>query len=369
MVKDTDVYVYLKPNSIKNKQNIPKIGCTNANYFIYLSYKQEKNRVIQNKVKKEVYTMSVLGLDIANRSIKAKSATGEACYINRLQPIYGMENELISVDKVIYEYEGQKYAITGKGLSSGGRNSKRYFTKEYLVELLIAVTKVTNEMSVDIVLPLPCEDYKNKGLLDEIRQHLLGKYKIKVNDVNRLIHVNSIRFISQPYGTLVDYLFDREGKLIESRAKYKYVICDIGSGTTDIICTDGVRLEKVIGCNIGCMDIMNRYLDNINSTRTDIKITRDDITGNFKSHIEKYEEIYDFTDELNRAKLSVVNEIKTFINDSGIDMMLYDRILYCGGGSILLEKDLITQKNEKLYPNAQKSNARGAYLYGVIRNG
>lgn len=312
--------------------------------------------------------MSMLGLDLANRSVKVVSGTYQDCYVNRLQKIYGIENEQYSVDKTIYEYGGRKYALTGKGLSSGGRDSDRYFTEEYLVELLIAVTKSTVDTTVDIVLPLPCEDYKNKKLVAKIKEYLKGKYEIKINDRNRLVIINSIRVIAQPFGVLVHYLLDINGEFINDRHKYKYVVIDIGYGTTDIICTDGLRVEKIIGCNIGCLDIMNYFLDYINANH-DIKVTRNDFSDNIINPVlKKYGDVFDFTKELQTAKSIVAGEIKTFINDSGIDLMLYDRIIYDGGGSILLQNELISKRNEKLYPNAQMANAKGAYLYGIIRN-
>lgn len=313
--------------------------------------------------------MANVGLDLANRSVKVVSNTYQDCYLNRLQKIYGMENEQFSVDKMIYEYGDVKYALTGKGLSSGGRDSQRYFTEEYLIEFLIAIVKSTQDTTVDVVLPLPCEDFKNKKLVAKIKEHLKGKYEIKVNDKNRLVIVNSIRVITQPFGVLVHYLLDINGEFIGDRHKYKYVVVDVGFGTTDIICTDGLRVEKIIGCNIGCLDIMNYFLDYINMNHEDIKVTRNDFSDNIINPVlKKYGEVFDFSNEFKMAKQIVTEEIKTFMRDSGIDTMMYDRVIYDGGGSILLQNELITKRNEKLYPNAQMANAKGAFIYGNIRN-
>ena len=63
----------------------------------------------------------------------------------------------------------------------------------------------------------------------------------------------------------------------------------------------------------------------------------------------------------------VSQELKSFILDSGIDLETYNRVIFTGGGSILMQNELINKRNERLYPNPQLSNAKGSYLYGLIK--
>lgn len=311
--------------------------------------------------------MSIISVDLANGSVKIVSSTYQDCYPNRLQRLYGMEFNHFDTETVTYKYNNKEFIINNKGLTSGGRNSNRYFTEEYLIELLIAISKATTDEKNDIVLLLPCEDYKNKKIIAQIKETLLGRYELKVNGISRIIYINSIRVIAQPFGTLIHYLINSDGEFIDDRNKFTYALIDIGQSTTDIIVTDGIKLEKIEGFNIGCMDITNRFLNLVNNSRTDIKLTRNDVSKTFNPIIKKYDEVFNFTDEMNNAKLITVEEIKTSINDSGIDLLSVDRCIYCGGGSMLLKGYLIKNRNEKLYPSAQMSNAKGGYIYGRVR--
>lgn len=309
----------------------------------------------------------VIGLDIANSSIKIVSSNFADCYSNRIKLITDIEKNSFCELGNIYTINNNNYTLNNKGITSGGRSSERYFSEEYLVTLLIAISKATTDVMVDLVVPLPVEDYKNKKLRNKIKDHLIGKYEFKINGKPRIIIINTLRLIAQSYATLIHYLVDANGEFINNRDQYNYTVIDIGYGTTDIVTCDGLKIENMIGSNIGCIDILNHFIDLINNNY-DIKVTRKDFNGNIINPIiNKYDETFNFEKELKMATKYVSQELKSFILDSGIDLETYNRVIFTGGGSILMQNELINKRNERLYPNPQLSNAKGSYLYGLIK--
>lgn len=316
--------------------------------------------------------MQVLGLDLANGSVKVVGAGCQDVYLNRLQRLYGNEIELTNSKMTVYEYNNERYAVTGKGLTSGGRNSSRYGTKEYLLETLVAINRVAVQDRIFLVCGMPCEDYKNPIKKKELIENIKGSHRIKVNTRYKEIVIEDVHIIPQPLGTLVDFVFNSGCSIQENNDKYRYVVVDIGQGTTDIIATDGLRIEKLAGFNKGCMDIMEMYLDLINKSvahKDNWKFSRDDFPKHIEPIFEKYDTKHDFSQELHVAKSAVMDMINSEINDCGIDFAHYDRIIFTGGGSKALEQYLPLKYNCKLYPHAQIGNAKGFYKYGLIQRG
>ena len=105
-----------------------------------------------------------IGLEVANGFIKIVSNNTELTYPNRLKKLTGSEFNIVGGLGTIYEYEGKQYILDTTGTSSGGRSSDRYLSKEYLLELLIAVTQVITERNVALTIGIPCRDFGNTDL-------------------------------------------------------------------------------------------------------------------------------------------------------------------------------------------------------------
>lgn len=318
--------------------------------------------------------MQIIGLDLANGFIKVRSGNIEETYENRLRKLNGSEFNILGQIETIYDYNGEKYTINSKGNSSGGRNRKRYSTKEYKIESLIAISKVITQQQITLVMGLPSEDYKDEQIKNQVRNNLIGRHVLYVaHDETEtiVIDVKDVLVIPQPLGSLIDIVYDDSLKVINDRNEYKYAIIDIGYGTTDILCTDGLRAEKVVGGDLGCVDITNSYLDYINKQYegTDYRFTREDVTLHNKSTIKKYGREFDFTQQLKDAKQDLVDKVKTFINDSGINLSDYDRILFTGGGSLAVSEFLPKLSNSVIYNDGQMANANGFYKFGRIKKG
>ena len=272
-------------------------------------------------IRSEVTKMQFIGIEAANSSTKVVSGDVVKNYDNRLKQLYRQELSIMSgKNDTVYTYDGQRYILSDKGITSGGRNSKRYSSQEYLLQTLIGVTEVQKEKDIILVTGLPCNDYLSEQAIKSTIKTLKGKHEI---------HIHEVFVIPQPLGTLIDFMFDDNLQIVNNRNKSKWLVIDIGRGTTDILLTDGMKADRIVGTDIGSMDITNLYLDCINDkfANTDYEFTRADVGNNNNCIVNKYEQTFDFSAELHIAKKEISRQIMTFINDCGISFKMADRII------------------------------------------
>ena len=210
-----------------------------------------------------------IGLEVANGYIKVVSDDIEISYPNRLKMLTGEEFDVVGTLGSIYEFEGDQYIIDSTGTSSGGRNSNRYLTKEYLLEALVAISQVIKERNIVLTVGVPCRDFRKEQLKESIINNLKGRHELKVikgKTTERFeINILEVFVVVEPMGTLCDYVFNNKFEIVDNRNHSKSLIIDIGYSTTDILATDGLRIEKLHGADVGCMDIANQFLREINS--------------------------------------------------------------------------------------------------------
>nr|DAK49428.1 MAG TPA: ParM-like protein [Caudoviricetes sp.] len=316
-----------------------------------------------------------IGLEVANGFIKVVSNDTELTYPNKLKRLTGSEFNIVGGIGTIYEYEGKQYTLDTTGISSGGRSSDRYLSKEYLLELLIAITQVITERNVSLTIGVPCRDFEKIDLKKQIVKKLTGRHAINViiDDVveEYVINIQDVFVACEPLGTLCDFVFNEKLQIVNNRNKFNYVVIDIGYSTTDILATNGLQVEKLAGDDTGCMDIVNDLVREMNNKYkgTDYHFTHNDVSDDISPIIHKYGETFDFTEELDLVKTDFVSALETVIRRSGINLAHYDRIIYTGGGALAIKNHIKLRSNAIVYPEAQIANARGFYKYTLIKKG
>ena len=315
-----------------------------------------------------------IGLEVANGFIKVVSTDTEITYPNKLKPLTGREFNVLGDLGVIYEYEGRQYILDENGISSGGRSSNRYLTKDYLLELLIAISQVITDRNVVLTIGVPCRDFENVTLKEKMMKHLGGRHVLYVTTKGEkeefVINISQIHIVCEPLGTLCDFVFNEGLQIVNNRNKFNYVIIDIGYSTTDILATNGLRIEKLHGADVGCMDITNQYLNKINDIDEKVQFKLTDIGLDNKPIIKKFNLEFNFTEKLNEVKENFVkSKLIPAIKECGINPSHYDNVIYTGGGALALKDQLELKFNEMIYPEPQMANARGFYKYTMIKKG
>ena len=318
--------------------------------------------------------MQRVGLDLANGFIKV-CAEGQSplVYENRLKQLSEAELSFMggSTDTT-YEVHGELYQVSNDGISSGGRDSDRYLTEQYLVECLIALSRVATEPDVVLCIGLPGRDYQNKELRQSIINLLKGCYEVKVDGVPKIINIEEVKVIYEPLGTLLTVIYNSNLAVIGDRDQYTYLTIDIGYGTTDLLGTkQGVRPTKLACADVGMMDCMSHYLTLINNRMIaegdNARFNQEDVTLLFKSEIKKYGRIYNFEAELDRAKDYTAKLVASRIKQCGVNLNDYDRVIYTGGGSLALKDYLNKPHNARMTQKAQTGNSEGYLRYLQIR--
>lgn len=307
-----------------------------------------------------------VGLDLANGFIKVALENGtNLVYENRLTQLTGLEFDALDVNnETVYEVNGERYILSKTGISSGGRSSDRYFSPQYLIECLIALSQVVTEQDVVLCVGLPCRDYLIPGLRDRMRDMLIGSYEVKINGKPKIIHIEHVEVTCEPLGSLLNVIYDSECRPVGDRNDYSYLVIDIGFGTTDILGTkDGIRPVKLDYADVGIMDALNHYLTLINQRMADDgnagRFAADDVTLMLQTDVRKYGRSFDFSPELVRAKQYAAKLIEAKINQSGVNLNDYDRVLFTGGGAVALREHLTIPHNARINPRAQIGNAQG----------
>ncbi|MBQ8993659.1 MAG: hypothetical protein IJ085_06000, partial [Turicibacter sp.] len=64
----------------------------------------------------------------------------------------------------------------------------------------------------------------------------------------------------------------------------------------------------------------------------------------------------------------LADQVSYYLNKNGIDFSDYDRILYCGGKTLLIQDHLYLPNNVKIYPDSIMGNVRGGQKFVAYRN-
>lgn len=304
--------------------------------------------------------MQYIGLEVANGYIKVTNGNKTYCYENRLRELLGDEFNIFKKNETEYEYNGQKYVLDKNGISSAGRDQKRYSSEQYKLEALIAISKVcTSECAV--MVGLPCRYFKKDSLHQDIKTNLEGTHILKINGEPKIITVKRVYVTCEPLGTLIDFAFNENLEQRRDLIDYRYLIVDIGHGTTDVLVSDGLNVLKMFTDDKGGMEITNNYLNLINKRyeKEGYEFTIKDVGIENATKFKKYDRNFDLHEELSKSKNMVVKQIHSFINQCGINEKDFDRVIYTGGGSLALETNLKLDSNTAIYYDAQLGNAKG----------
>jgi len=118
-------------------------------------------------------------------------------------------------------------------------------TQHFKILALAALAKIVpGRVPFNVVTGLPVGYFLEYREI--LTQALQGEHKVLVYDNSEgkdtVLHVNRVKVIPQPYGSLVDYLFREDGSVMRAdEARQKIGLIDIGFKTTDFTVCKGFR--------------------------------------------------------------------------------------------------------------------------------
>lgn len=274
------------------------------------------------------------------------------------------DNLAITVDNRKYfigELAIKQSEIVSRSL---GRNRTEDTSAKVLLLAALALYAEKDEQSFNVVTGLPVDYYST--FRDEWNQLILGTHSVKVDngqqEKSRVIKVEKLQIIPQPFGTLYDKILNSEGEMVDqSYSGLRVGIVDIGFKTSDFAVADNLEFidkssssREIAMCtafNLLTERFREKYFIRKESYQLD-KIVESGILRIAGESINVEESI-------NEAFAIVASKIATEIN-SIWDKKELDKIILTGGGGEAISQYLLPKfKNMELVKGAQFANVRG----------
>lgn len=207
--------------------------------------------------------------------------------------------------------------------------------KDYLPQLLYAISKATTNRDVNLGLLLPVIQLSNK---DKWINELKNKtFNFKLNGKDKNIHINKVAVMPEGY---ISYYSQSNST--------ECLIIDIGSRTLNFAAFSNGQIEMNWTEKLGTFDFYSIIKDIENSKGETFK----------EEDIER---------QINRKRINVkaelyVDFLKKILNfaKGKVSLKNYDTV-FCGGGAELLKDYILKFTPATVCENAQYTNVNGAY--------
>ncbi|WP_088841026.1 ParM/StbA family protein [Listeria sp. ILCC797] len=345
----------------------------------------------------------IFAIDLGNKQVKLKSSRGEYRFPSRLllerKSGLDLATEALKVNSGIDTFqmlnEKDSFKI-GEGIDKLGKNSdmretiafgKSRYTNaffEKLIEYSLAKLSLDFEgetPEVEVVIGVPTEDFTKDEIKKTIVRYLnpekkkARQHSAIINDQTINTFVVRTHLLPQPMGTIYDLVLDDAADIRnKDMITQNIALVDIGGGT--------VLLDSI---NHFEFDTINRkqeksgvhkLLGSINSDYDgDIKPDIYEIEGIIRDGKEAEEFIYSPTVNESISMTEVIQynidryteEIIQKVVSVYKDMDQFDVVIFTGGGSSIINKELIHNSLDHVLfsENKEYSNAYGFYKYGM----
>ncbi|KJS85707.1 MAG: hypothetical protein JM58_07870 [Peptococcaceae bacterium BICA1-8] len=274
------------------------------------------------------------------------------------------DNLAITVDNKKYfvgELAIKQSEVVSRSL---GRNRIEDTSAKILLLAALALYADKEDQSFNVITGLPVDYYSN--FRDDWSELMLGMHAVKIDngqqEKSKIIKIEKLQIIPQPFGTLYDKILNDEGEIKdETFGELKLGIVDIGFKTSDFAVADSLEfIDKLSSStdiamstafNILTEKFREKYLINKESYQLD-KVVETGI-------LRVAGESINVEEHINEAFSIVTNKIATEINSIWEKRDL-DRIILTGGGGEAISKYLLPKfGNMELIKGAQFANVRG----------
>lgn len=262
------------------------------------------------------------------------------------------ESDVVLDDKIIVEYNGQKYIVGEKGYySTDLMKSQHQYTKLFGL-LAIGLSHPNDErIYTDIVTGLPIGLYSvQKKAMKEL--FLDSFNEIRINGKRQIIKIDRVEVFPESAGAFY------------SQSEYEdALIIDIGGLSVDTSLFQNKKLKKYSTYSMGSMKLYSKIANNINS-KYDLSKTEWDIEELIDDGLYIYGQKVDIClDEM------AIEHTKEIIERLSLeyDLKSIRNVLLTGGAAEWLKKYFIKDIPQiKTLPESQFTNAIGYYNIGKV---
>ena len=288
-----------------------------------------------------------IAVDLGNRNIKIAYKKGDKVQFDSFQARFTIEEQQDYSSAEVVEIEGVKYCIEQGNYDFEFNKTE----KNYLPFLLNAISRVTDDEEVEIMMGAPAEHVS--GLREKFKEQLLGKeinYKYKGRD--RKVKINNLGIIGEGFATyfaIPSAVRNVNGNL---------GIIDIGGRTVNVATFINGKQDKVCTLNFGMMDLKNNLLKELKKSGKDYDInTVENLLANGKLNIDDKEK-----EQIIRK---IINDIKLY----KIDIDLYSWFI-TGGGAVDIG-DMLDEYfgKDSIIKDSLYTNVLGYYNFMIAKWG
>ena len=288
-----------------------------------------------------------IAVDLGNRNIKIAYKKGDKVQFDSFQARFTIEEQQDYSSAEVVEIEGVKYCIEQGNYDFEFNKTE----KNYLPFLLNAISRVTDDEEVEIMMGAPAEHVS--GLREKFKEQLLGKeinYKYKSRA--RKVKINNLGIIGEGFATyfaIPSAVRNVNGNL---------GIIDIGGRTVNIATFINGKQDKVCTLNFGMMDLKNNLLKELKKSGKDYDInTVENLLANGKLNIDDKEK-----EQIIRK---IINDIKLY----KIDIDLYSWFI-TGGGAVDIG-DMLDEYfgKDSIIKDSLYTNVLGYYNFMIAKWG
>lgn len=262
---------------------------------------------------------------------------------------YGFEDK-----KGVVEVDGEVFEV-GRARSIELRTKKFQGSPEWRALLYWALRNVRVPSKVVLGLPI---SLASKEVRKEVERSLIGIHRCVIDGEEREIEIKDARVVPQGLGVLYDY-FIEDGRLIKERTEESIVVIDIGFYTTDVLVyRHGEILEdRCTSYEIGVGWMLENLREELKAKYSYPSISLREVEEFFTRGYFPYEGRRIEIDKerwIKEFKEKLIKELRAHEED----LKLADKILWAGGGTILLGIQGVSEP--------EFANARGFFKFASI---
>lgn len=320
--------------------------------------------------------MKTVGIDIGYGFMKISDENG----VTTLPSVLGegknltfesnMGESVFDIDKIKVEFEGKSYFV-GNFAILQSNNAYRSVSSDRATNInamILFLTGLAISMGDEdredffVVTGLPVQEFTMYK--DEYMEKFSGTHTIKLNGKKKIINVEEIVVVPQPYGTFCMTLSD------EDYNAESVGIIDVGYGTSDFIqinnndYLDRYSKTSPNGMKIVYQELSEHLASEHGLNKEDFELEKIVQTG----YVKRRRKDIDVKKVIEASKKSLAVKIASEVRTLWNNYDEIDDIIITGGGGEMLKKALSEALEEELdtFEDSQSANSRGYREWGLF---
>lgn len=204
-----------------------------------------------------------------------------------------------------------------------------------------------------------------------LKAALIGTHLISTDETNFVANVTHVYCMPQPYGTLYNGMFTREGEINRCHTSKRTGVVDIGTYTVDIALDDnGVFINSQSGSIEAGVHTIQRAVEELYENEFGQKPTYRDVETIVRTGcVNVYGQPHDFSAELAPLKSDLLEATLSIMSEKWQKATDIDSIRVAGGGAPIVVAPVRTRYSHALLvDDFQLSNAIGYLNYALFQS-